>query len=141
MEELLVERPNDPVLRRALALLYQQAGRVEDAVAQLNSVAESLLSTGQKEGAMAVINQILFDETTQLRTIPSIADATPAAVSFFPAAKCVAGFLLFIALSAEWKCYNPSDFVFGENILCIKLIGKTPVRCTGKTPVPCVTAP
>src|SRR6185295_1044579 len=60
VEELLVERPNDPVLRRALALLYQQAGRVEDAVAQLDSVAESLLSTGQKEGAMAVINQILL---------------------------------------------------------------------------------
>ena len=60
VEELLVERPNDPVLRRALAQLYQQAGRVEDAVAQLDSVAEALLSTGKKEDAMVVINQILL---------------------------------------------------------------------------------
>jgi predicted Zn-dependent protease len=57
---LLIERPNDPVLRRALAQLYQQAGRLEDAVAQLDSVAEALLSTGKKEDAMVVINQILL---------------------------------------------------------------------------------
>jgi tetratricopeptide (TPR) repeat protein len=60
VEELLVERPNDPVLRRALAQLYQQAGRVEDAVAQLDSMAEALLNAGQKEEAMVVINQILL---------------------------------------------------------------------------------
>ena len=60
VEELLVERPNDPVLRRALAQLYQQAGRVEDAVAQLDSIAEAFLTGGQKEEAMAVINQILL---------------------------------------------------------------------------------
>jgi predicted Zn-dependent protease len=60
VEELLADRPNDPVLRRALAQLYQQAGRVEDAVAQLDSIAESLLSSGQKEEAMVVINQILL---------------------------------------------------------------------------------
>jgi predicted Zn-dependent protease len=60
VEELLVERPTDPVLRRALAQLYQQAGRVEEAVAQLDSIAEAMLTSGQKEEAMVVINQILL---------------------------------------------------------------------------------
>lgn len=60
VQELLVERPNDLVLRRALAQLYQQAGRVEEAVAQLDSIAEALLSGGKKEEAMVVINQILL---------------------------------------------------------------------------------
>ena len=60
VENLLAERPNDMVLRRALAQLYQQAGRVEDAVAQLDSLAESMLSAGKKEDAMVLINQILL---------------------------------------------------------------------------------
>jgi thioredoxin-like negative regulator of GroEL len=57
---LLADRPNDVVLRRALAQLYQQAGRVEEAVAQLDSLAESMLDVGKKEEAMVVINQILL---------------------------------------------------------------------------------
>jgi predicted Zn-dependent protease len=60
VEELLAERPSEAVLRRTLAQLYQQAGRVEDAVTQLDSLAESLLSSGKKEDAMVVINQILL---------------------------------------------------------------------------------
>jgi len=60
VEELLVDRPTDVLLRRALAQLYHQAGRPEDAVAQLDSLAESMLSAGQKEEAMIVINQILL---------------------------------------------------------------------------------
>ena len=60
VEELLAERPNDMILQRALAQLYQQAGRVEDAVAQLDSLAESMLSAGKKEDAMVLINQILL---------------------------------------------------------------------------------
>jgi tetratricopeptide (TPR) repeat protein len=60
VQELLAERPNDVVLRRALAQLYQQAGRVEEAVAQLDSIAEAMLSGGKKEEAMVVINQILL---------------------------------------------------------------------------------
>ena len=60
VEELLVERPGDVVLRRALAQLYQQAGRIEEAVAQLDSLAEAMLGSGQKEEAMVVINQILL---------------------------------------------------------------------------------
>jgi thioredoxin-like negative regulator of GroEL len=60
IEELLAERPDDLILRRALAQAYQQAGRLADAVAQLDSLAESLLNNNKKEEAMVVINQILL---------------------------------------------------------------------------------
>ena len=60
VQELLVERPNEIVLRRALAQLYQQTGRVEEAVTQLDSIAEAMLTAGKKEEAMVVINQILL---------------------------------------------------------------------------------
>lgn len=60
IEELLQERPEDNVLRRALAQQYQQAGRVEDAVKELDSIAESFLNVGRREEALVVINQILL---------------------------------------------------------------------------------
>ena len=60
IEELLTERPDDPVLRRAIAQQYQQAGRISDAVTQLDSLAEALLSSNKKEEAIVVINQILL---------------------------------------------------------------------------------
>jgi tetratricopeptide (TPR) repeat protein len=60
IEELLQERPDDSVLRRALAQQYQQAGRIEDAVKELDAIAESLLGVGRKEEAVVVINQILL---------------------------------------------------------------------------------
>ena len=60
IEDLLAERPDDGMLRRALAGAFQQAGRLEEAVAQLDSIADSLLSTGRKEEAMVVVNQILL---------------------------------------------------------------------------------
>ncbi len=60
IEELLAERPDDPILRRALAQAYQQAGRLADAVAQLDAVAESLLNNNKKEEALVVVNQILL---------------------------------------------------------------------------------
>ena len=55
-----MERPDDVVLRRALAQAYQQTGRTEDAIAQLDSLAESMLDLGKKEDALAIINQILL---------------------------------------------------------------------------------
>ncbi len=60
IEELLKERPDDPVLRRALAHAYQQAGRTQEAIAQYDALAESLLDTGRKEEALVIINQILL---------------------------------------------------------------------------------
>jgi tetratricopeptide (TPR) repeat protein len=60
IEELLEERPNDLMLRRALAQQYQQVGNTEAAVAQLDSIAESLLTTGHNAEAVVTINQILL---------------------------------------------------------------------------------
>ncbi|WKZ46169.1 MAG: tetratricopeptide repeat protein [Anaerolineales bacterium] len=60
LEDLMTERPNDAILTRALASAYQQAGRGEDAIKQLDSLADSLLSADKKEEAMVVVNQILL---------------------------------------------------------------------------------
>ena len=60
IESLLEDRPDDAILRRALAQQYQQAGRIEEAVAQLDSLAESMLNVGRNEEAMMFINQILL---------------------------------------------------------------------------------
>jgi hypothetical protein len=48
------------MLRRALAQAFQQAGRIDEAVAQLDTIADSLLSLGKKEEAMVIVNQILL---------------------------------------------------------------------------------
>ena len=60
IESLLEERPEDVILRRALAQQYQQAGRIEEAVAQLDSLAEGMLNVGRNEEAMVLVNQILL---------------------------------------------------------------------------------
>jgi tetratricopeptide (TPR) repeat protein len=60
VESLLEDRPDDAILRRALAQQYQMAGRRDEAVAQLDSLAESLLNVGRDEEAMVLINQILL---------------------------------------------------------------------------------
>jgi len=60
LEEFLTDRPGEPILLRMLAQAYHQAGRVDDAVKQLDTLAESLLDANKKEEAMVVINQILL---------------------------------------------------------------------------------
>jgi tetratricopeptide (TPR) repeat protein len=60
LEEVLAERPSDMLLKRTLAGAYQQAGRAEEAVAQLDVVADALLNLGKKEEAMMIVNQILL---------------------------------------------------------------------------------
>lgn len=60
LEDLLIEHGDEPALRRALAGLYQQTGRLTEAIAQLDAVGESLLGKGDKDGAIAAINQILM---------------------------------------------------------------------------------
>jgi len=57
---LLTERPGDAIILRALAQAYHQAGRIEDAVSQLDTLAESLLEANKKEEAMVIVNQILL---------------------------------------------------------------------------------
>jgi tetratricopeptide (TPR) repeat protein len=60
IEDLQQDRPDDLLLKRALAQQYQQAGRIDDAVIQLDSIADSFLNAGRKEEAMVTINQILL---------------------------------------------------------------------------------
>lgn len=60
IESLLEDRPEDAILRRALAQQYQQAGRTGEAIAQLDSLAESMLNVGRNEEATVLINQILL---------------------------------------------------------------------------------
>lgn len=60
LEDLVNEHGNHASLRRALAGLYNQSGRVQDAIAQLDSVGEILLQAGDREGAIQAINQILM---------------------------------------------------------------------------------
>ncbi len=60
LEELIHDHGEQPALRRALAALYQKAGRIEDAIVQLDAVGEALLNAGDRDGAIAAINQILM---------------------------------------------------------------------------------
>ncbi len=60
LEDLLIEHGDQMALRRVLAGLYQHAGRTADAIAQLDTVGEYLLGKGDKDGAVAAINQILM---------------------------------------------------------------------------------
>ncbi len=60
LEDLLTERPDDIILKSALAAAYQRAGRAEDAIKQLDSIADTLLNAEKKEEAMVVVNQILL---------------------------------------------------------------------------------
>jgi tetratricopeptide (TPR) repeat protein len=48
IEELLQERPDDETLRRNLAQAYHQAGRMEEAVKELDALAESMLEPGRR---------------------------------------------------------------------------------------------
>lgn len=60
IEELLEDRPDDPTLRRNLAQAYHQAGRIEEAIKELDSLAEAMLDAGKKEEAVVIVNQILL---------------------------------------------------------------------------------
>ncbi|HAV78008.1 MAG TPA: hypothetical protein DCX53_11720 [Anaerolineae bacterium] len=60
IEGLLEEHPEDVTLRRSLAQAYHQAGRMEDAINELDTLAESMLDLGNKSEALVVINQILL---------------------------------------------------------------------------------
>jgi len=59
LEDLVNEHGEQPALRRALAALYHRAGRLEEAIAQLDTAGELLLNSNDKDGAIATINQLL----------------------------------------------------------------------------------
>ena len=59
LEELVKENPQQVPLRRALAEQYRQAKRIPDAVAQLDTLGESLLKAGDRDAAVQVVVSIL----------------------------------------------------------------------------------
>ncbi|MBW8011229.1 MAG: tetratricopeptide repeat protein [Chloroflexi bacterium] len=59
LENLLEDKPELTFARRRLAEIYQQAARVEDAIAQWDKVGEALLEAGNNEGAIEAIRAIL----------------------------------------------------------------------------------
>ncbi len=59
LEKLLEEHGDVIMLRRTLAEQLYRAGRLTDAVAQLDAVGDRLMETGDKEGVAEIIRQIL----------------------------------------------------------------------------------
>jgi tetratricopeptide (TPR) repeat protein len=60
VEMLIEENKDQVVLRRVLAKQYQQVGRTEDAISQLDALGEHLVEGGKKKEAAEVIQQILL---------------------------------------------------------------------------------
>ena len=59
LEEMIKENPKQAILRRALAEEYRQAERIPDAVTQLDALGNILLSAGDREGAIRILETIL----------------------------------------------------------------------------------
>jgi tetratricopeptide (TPR) repeat protein len=59
LEDMLKNNPKQTLLQRALASVYHQAGRIKDAVSQMDSLAENLLSAGDQAGAIEAIEAII----------------------------------------------------------------------------------
>lgn len=59
LEDLAEENPKSVLLQRSLAEEYRMAKRIPEAVAQLNTIGENMLNTGDREGAAQVIEAIL----------------------------------------------------------------------------------
>ncbi|MDO9303407.1 MAG: tetratricopeptide repeat protein [Anaerolineales bacterium] len=60
VEDMLKEHPDQPLLKRALAMRFQHAGRIEEAISLLDVLGETLMQSGNKQGALEVINQIVL---------------------------------------------------------------------------------
>ena len=58
--ELVKEHDDQPVLKRALAAQLQRNGRMDEAIPILDALGESLMESGDRQGAMEVINQIVL---------------------------------------------------------------------------------
>jgi tetratricopeptide (TPR) repeat protein len=59
LEDLVKEIPQQGLLRRVLAEQYRHAGRIPEAVAQLDALGEGLLNAGERESAISVIESII----------------------------------------------------------------------------------
>ena len=72
LEKQVEQRSQQAMIRRKLAEQYQHLDRIEDAIKQLDTVGEILLDTGDRQGAITAIGQIIalnppnIDEYKQL---------------------------------------------------------------------------
>jgi tetratricopeptide (TPR) repeat protein len=60
LEDLGKDHPDQPLLKRALAVQLHHAGRIEEAISLLDVLGETLMQSGDKQGALEVINQIVL---------------------------------------------------------------------------------
>jgi predicted Zn-dependent protease len=60
LEEVIKDHPDQLLLKRALAEQLRRAGRIEEAVSQLDALGEQLVQSGRKKEAFEVINQIVL---------------------------------------------------------------------------------
>ncbi len=60
LEDLLNDHPDQPLLKRAYAMQLSRVGRMEDAISQLDLLGDLLMQSGDKRGALEVINQIVM---------------------------------------------------------------------------------
>ncbi|HRJ57485.1 MAG TPA: tetratricopeptide repeat protein [Anaerolineales bacterium] len=60
LDELVREHPDQPMLKRPHAALLHRTGRTAEAVSLLDTLGEILLQSGDRQGAMDVINQIVL---------------------------------------------------------------------------------
>jgi len=60
LEDLGKDHPDQPLLKRALAVQLHNAGRTEEAISLLDVLGETLMQSGNKQGALEVINQIVL---------------------------------------------------------------------------------
>ncbi|MFZ6031550.1 MAG: tetratricopeptide repeat protein [Chloroflexota bacterium] len=59
VEQLIADNPDQPMLKRRLAELYRQAGRIPDAIEQLDAAGELFLQKKNKSAAAEAISAIL----------------------------------------------------------------------------------
>jgi tetratricopeptide (TPR) repeat protein len=59
LEELVKENPKQGILRRALAEEYRQVNRIPEAVTQLDALGNLLLTAGDREGAIRIVETII----------------------------------------------------------------------------------
>lgn len=59
LEDLVKENPERIAIRRRLAELYRQTGMRKQAIEQLDTIGEALLESGDRAGALKVIEEIL----------------------------------------------------------------------------------
>jgi tetratricopeptide (TPR) repeat protein len=60
IEDLINEYPNQVLLKRALAMLYFRAGRMDESISILDTLGEKLMEMGNRQEALEVINQIVM---------------------------------------------------------------------------------